>query len=541
MAHDDVPRPSSTTSSEAHAQQLYDSLEKYNQARRKRKRPSVILTALIALFISSAGGITLAIVLMVKVAEIEAACFARDFILFAGLLSLLYICLHICAARRDYKRIGPRPPQMYGQYLHASAVLVARLGIVTWVMALGATVVVIALDTPLAGISAKIPFFNLLLCMGAIPSFLLISVTIERKSKPFATTSISRASFLTCRVSQFADDLSADSSVSRRSSLRRKQSHTGSILTLPTDELFMLGTQWQDEKPTGASQQQDCEMNEKRASLHTENMHQIPSQANGTPSTPAQLTTQTPDSTPGHTVPQPTYCPGGWRAEWNSVAQEVGVPQLSSKSTDESSSSETSSPPQPSPPQQPSPPNRKSQETPAAAPSAAPPRSSSLPQKSQLPPTPNQSIPTTTSTQKQRYSQNFSTASWRWSGSVAPSNLSTVRYASEPEIAVQQSIRVVRNPAYRPRAVSAGTNEGIKGAAATERPIVSRPDAALLRDKQPVQKPETEKSSVPKRTPSNFSRPLQKDEAAEEKADNKVADAEGDMKIPGAFVEDGNT
>ncbi|KAI0433033.1 hypothetical protein F5Y09DRAFT_108486 [Xylaria sp. FL1042] len=536
MARDNVSRPSSTTSSEAHAQLLYDSLEKYNRSRRRRKRPSVILAALIVLFFSSAGGITLAVVLMVKVAEIEAACFARDFILFAGLLSLLYIFLHICGARRDYRRIGPRPPQMYGQYLHASAVLVARLGIVTWIMALGATAVLTALATPLEGVSAKVPFLNLLLCTGAIPSFLLISVTIERKSKPFATTSISRASFLTCRVSQFADDLSAESSVSRRSSLQRKQSHTGSVMTLPTEDMFKYRTQQRDEKHRSAIQQQQSEMSEKGASLPKEEARQVPPNVNVTPLTPAQPTSQISDSTPGHAVPQPTYCPGGWRAEWNSVAQEVGVPQINSNSTDESSSSSESSSP---------PPNRRSQDTPVATPSATLPSSSSSSsssssQKSQLPTTPSQRTPTNASTQQQRYSQHFSTASWRWSSSVAPSNLSTVRYASQPEIAVQQSIRVVRNPAYRPRASSAGTNEGIKGAG-TERQIVSMPDVALLRDTQGAKKTETAASSIPKRTPSNFSRPLQKEGDGEDQVHSEVKDSEGSVKIPGAFVEDGNT
>ena len=105
---------------------------------------------------------------MAKVKEIEAACFARDFILFAGILSQLYICLHICGARRDYKREGLGPPQMYGQYLHASAMLVARLGIVTWIAALAATAIMIARSIPLAGFAGKVPFLDLLLCVGAM-------------------------------------------------------------------------------------------------------------------------------------------------------------------------------------------------------------------------------------------------------------------------------------------------------------------------------------------------------------------------------------
>ncbi|KAI1312947.1 hypothetical protein F5Y03DRAFT_381610 [Xylaria venustula] len=510
---------SSTTSSEAHARLLYDSLEKYEESRRKNKRASFILAALISLLMSSVGGIALAIVLMVRVVAVEAICFSRDFMLFAGIMSLLYISLHIFAARKDYRRDGHGPPQLYGQYLHGSAVLVARLGIVTWIGTLGATVVMIARGVPLEGFSARVPFLNLLLCVGAIPSFLIISVTIERNSKPFATTSISSASFLTCRVSQFADDVSADMSVSRRSSLQRKQSHAASVLTLKTEEMFSLGAQQPNEKFTCAPKPQRLSAGEKRASLPAE----LPKES---PSTPVEPTPQTSDSTTAQAVPQPTYCPGGWRTEWNNVAQEVGVPQITTNSTVGSCSSETSSPPPQVPPK-----------IAAAAAPSTPVASSS--QKSQLPATPANNTNTTTKTTtpnptpttntntptQQRYSYRHSITSARLSGSLAPSNLSTVRYASEPEIAVQQSIRVVRNPAYRPRAGSVGTNE-CKG--------IEKPDVALLRDVQG-------KISVPKRTPSNYSRPLQKSGTKEDSKVHSEAGSGGDVKIPGAFVEDGNT
>ncbi|KAI1421355.1 hypothetical protein F5Y12DRAFT_34666 [Xylaria sp. FL1777] len=517
MARGHESRPSSTTSSEAYARLLYNSLEKYNEAQRKRKRPSVILAALVFLFLSSAGGIALAIVLMAKVTEIEAACISRDFILFAGIMSLLYICLHIYGARRDYKRGGPRPPQMYGQYLHASAVLVARLGIVTWIAALVATVIMVARAIPLEGFSAKVPFLDLLLCVGAIPSFLIISVTIERNPKPFATASISNASFLTCRVSQFADDLAADSSVSRQSSLQRRQSRTetGSVLTVQTEEMLGLGAQPRGEKHTRALKQQESVLEEKRANLPTEETHQILPNVTGQPTPP------TSESTPTQAVPQPTYCPGGWRSEWNSVAQEVGVSRIAENSTDESSSSNTSSSQ-----------HQRLQDTSTAP---APTGLSSSSQKSQLPVAPSNNTTANVPAQQHRYSQHRSTASLRLSGSSAPSNLSTVRYASEPEIAVQQSIRVVRNPAYRPRAGSVGTNE-CKG---VERPVITRPDVALLRNAQRAQKADTE-NSVPKRTPSNFSRPLQKPGSDQDKVDSD-SDSGGNVKIPGAFVEDENT
>lgn len=151
-----------------HAELLYHSLEQYNREQRRRRRPAIVLGALICLFISSAGGIALAIILMLQPVEIQAACIARDLIMFAGVMALLYIGLHIRAARKDYKRRGPGPPQIYGEYLHASALLIARLAIAVWIAGLIATAIMIARAGPFKGFAGKIPFLNLLVCIGAM-------------------------------------------------------------------------------------------------------------------------------------------------------------------------------------------------------------------------------------------------------------------------------------------------------------------------------------------------------------------------------------
>lgn len=158
-------RSTPVSPSDEHAQLLYESLEQYNEEQKKSRRPSVIFCALLVLFLSSAGGIALAVVLMAKGVEIGAASLSRDIILFAGIMSLLYICLHIRGARKEYKKERPGPPQSHGNYLHASAVLVARLSIITWVAALIATAVIIARTTHFEGFSGKVPFLNLLICI----------------------------------------------------------------------------------------------------------------------------------------------------------------------------------------------------------------------------------------------------------------------------------------------------------------------------------------------------------------------------------------
>ncbi|KAJ8123895.1 hypothetical protein O1611_g9485 [Lasiodiplodia mahajangana] len=312
MAHDNESRSAPTSSSEAHAQLLYESLEQYNEGRRRR-RPSVILGALIVLFLSSAGGIILAIVLMAKVVATEAVCLSRDLLLFAGIMSLLYICLHIRGARKNYKREGPGPPQIYGNYLHASALLVARLGIVVWITALVATAIMIARAIPLEGFLSKVPILNLLICIGAIPAFLIISVTIERNSTPFATAAISSPSLLAHRAVEYTDDIATDMSVSRRSSLKRKTSQKGSVLTLATEEIWA------------------ARYNEKREIL-TEKVAPILPKVNLIPSSPIPPIPKELEPTHAQAIPQPAYFPGGWRAEWNNGTAEVAPSHRSSGS-----------------------------------------------------------------------------------------------------------------------------------------------------------------------------------------------------------------
>ncbi|KAI0108574.1 hypothetical protein GGR51DRAFT_570346 [Nemania sp. FL0031] len=484
MAYDNESRSGSTSSSEAHAQLLYESLEQYNQGR-KRRRPSVILGALIVLFLSSACGIILAIVLMAKVAATEAVCLSRDLLLFAGVMSLLYICLHIRGARKNYKRVGPGPPQIYGNYLHASALLVARLGIVVWITALVATAIMIARAIPLEGFLGKVPILNLLICIGALPAFLIISVTIERNTTPFATAALSSPSLLAHRVIEYTDDISSDMSVSRQSSLKRKGSKRGSVVTLATEEIWA------------------AKYNEK-TELRTEKIPPILPKVNLIPSSPIPPVPKELAPTQSQAVPQPVYFPGGWRAEWNNVAEEVGVPCITEDSIVRPSSV------------RPPPSSIEPESTPvgtAISPSSSPPtpKQSTTPKKSTSP---------KTSKQNHRSSLRPPAPSTSIASSAARSNLSTVRYAAQPEIAVRQPITVVRNPAYQPPSCKDEKEEGV------EQPPISKPDpVALLRNAQRAQKAGMGTGTGtgtgaqgPKRKPSNFSRPTQSMRARSERS-----------------------
>ncbi|OTA94587.1 hypothetical protein M434DRAFT_256191 [Hypoxylon sp. CO27-5] len=167
MARKNIDEEKASSVDNNHAQLLYHSLEQYNKEQKRRRRPSILLAALVSLFLSSVGGLALAIVLLLQPVEIQSACIARDLTLFASSIALVYVCLHVRGARKDYRRRGPGPPQIYGDYLHASALMIARLGIAVWVAALVATAVMIARAVPANGFARIAPYLDLVICIGA--------------------------------------------------------------------------------------------------------------------------------------------------------------------------------------------------------------------------------------------------------------------------------------------------------------------------------------------------------------------------------------
>ncbi|KAI0865848.1 hypothetical protein F4860DRAFT_526229 [Xylaria cubensis] len=456
MAREKRSRCASPSPSESHAQLLYHSLDQYNRENKGRRWSSITLAALFVLFLSSASGIALAIALMVKVADIGAASLPRDVILFAATISMLYICLHVRGALKDYKREGTGPPQLYGQYLHASALLVARLSIFCWAAALISTAIMIARALPVEGFLVKLPYLDLLICIGAI---------------------------------EYGDDIVSDMSVSRRTSLQHKKSKksdAGSILTVPTEEIFHLGDAARYEEAMNKHKQPKSAVDDM-----PEGVEDLPTQEGddalpiSNPIVPSDTppTLKVPDPTPDPAVPEPVYCPGGWRTEWNNTAQEVGVtglPRVTEGSVDGSARSSPSH----------------LQHTPEVI---SPPSATPSSQGVQSPTPSNASVSTvSTSRSWRRSSQRPVTASTSIASSAARSNLSTVRYAAEPEIAVRQAIRVVPNPAYQPPEER-------------QKPLGGRPEpVTLLRNAQRAQKTGPEVTGETMRKPSNFSRPMQK-------------------------------
>ncbi|KAI1206926.1 uncharacterized protein F4807DRAFT_218499 [Annulohypoxylon truncatum] len=480
------------TVDEQHAQLLYHSLEQYNTEQKRTRRPSILLASLIFLFISSVAGLSLAVVLLLQPAEVQTACIARDLILFAASIGLVYVCIHIRGARKDYRRRGNLPPQIYGDYLHASALLIARFGIAVWVAALVATAVMIAKAAPSNGLAKMTPYLDLVICLGALPPFIAISATIESNPTPFATTGVSSKSFLSCQSSEVSDDLSADLSVSRRASLQRQESTSSSILTVPTAEIFKIGSSKPPKTPDPLmirtkdlpNDRMELMANSPLGATYDISTAAVPSRGIPFLQKPAPSLSKSP--------PQPVYNPGGWRSEWNNIAEQINIQKIPTTTETPLHSSNA---------------ERRS----AYISSSNYTASSSGSRSSSAPPKVHRASPST------------SIAS-----SAQRSRLSTVRYAAEPEIAVRQPIRVIKNPNYSPPSVADADDEGEGERGEEARLITVRPPEPVAVPRGSRQVYDVTAPPTLKRKPSNFSRPLQPSRGSE--ADSAIG-----MKISGVL------
>ncbi|KAI0143687.1 hypothetical protein GGR57DRAFT_342240 [Xylariaceae sp. FL1272] len=491
--------PTSTTPS----QTLNATIAQHAAELKQRRRPRIILGSLITLFLASSGGISLAIVLLVNPVEVQAACLSRDLILFASIFAMLYICLHIRGARKDYTRVAPGPPQLYGQYLHATALIVSRLAIGVWISALVSTAVMISKAIPFKGFPGKLSFLYLLVCIGAIPSFIIIAATIEMNPKPFATASVSRPSFLTCRISDFAEDLAADMSISRRASLQRKhsdQSIPGSVLSVPTEEIFRLGAA-KIEELLGAKQAKKLAETKTELAAHT--VHPVP----GAFPTEPIVVPPPPKVPDAMHRPKPVYSPGSWRTEWNNVAQEVGVPPIPLTSSTGSSSTASAST-QTAPPSSSS--IYSSQYTPSTSASIPYSKAYRPSQAFYSPPSSILSQPPSQPPIPPPHSRKPATASTSIASTAARSHLSIVRYASEPEVAVSQPMTVVPNPAHV-AFYHNGQSVNVSGSVdqnGSDVGSVKRPDpVAVLRGAQEAQRraaEELKEKDRMRKVPGNF-------------------------------------
>lgn len=135
-------------------------------------------------------------------------------------MGFLYICLHLQAARKGDPINRARPS--FQHPLHSSAIVVARIDMISWVVSLLAVSVAVSKNP------APISRVNLVACAFVTPALTFILCVVEKATRPFdlpyLTPPTSRpSSLVTCRVSGLianimSTEVTSEDSISRRAS-----------------------------------------------------------------------------------------------------------------------------------------------------------------------------------------------------------------------------------------------------------------------------------------------------------------------------------
>ncbi|KAK8116574.1 uncharacterized protein PG998_004855 [Apiospora kogelbergensis] len=336
-------------------QSLNASLEAFSQQkkskRRRRKRPFLMLVAVLLLFLVSGGGVALAILLFLNPSQAEHIGLARDLVLVASAMSLLYTAIHVRGAFTNYINDAPHIPPHFRGGVHARQRPYCGA---TWDSNLdcsrrGDGPAHIQVGTPL-GIS-----------------FIALAGTINKNPTPFALAGISSSWLLTYQDSNvFVDEDNDDAfvSISRRASMQRaalsekrttpplapspppalarsttEGSQTSRRMTLTEEALAKAETQGRrGPKPNNLNISRVADEDDAK----TELMANSPVRPNYY-ITPPPLRNSVPPVPPlpaklkakakGKKSQRHTLAPsrnggdsgGGWRDDWNSLADQTGV------------------------------------------------------------------------------------------------------------------------------------------------------------------------------------------------------------------------
>lgn len=155
---------------------LYNSLEDLKQQRKNGKQPTVVLGSLCALFLLSAGGIALAVLMNLNPLQVQGVSAERNLIICAASTTIFYVGLHVGGAARNYTRTRNGPPQLFRNYLHMGALVLARISILIWVAALVATVFILPGSLAFVHLlSGKLPLLNALVCTAVMYGIIVYS------------------------------------------------------------------------------------------------------------------------------------------------------------------------------------------------------------------------------------------------------------------------------------------------------------------------------------------------------------------------------
>jgi hypothetical protein len=122
-------------------------------AKRKSRRPLINLYILLILLGSCGSGVPLGLASMhiQNPLDTPGASLTRVLLLASSCGGLLYSLIHIIGALRRYRRTRNGPPQLFRNYLHTAAIIVARLGVFSWLITLITTLIVVVRSSPLGG------------------------------------------------------------------------------------------------------------------------------------------------------------------------------------------------------------------------------------------------------------------------------------------------------------------------------------------------------------------------------------------------------
>ncbi|KAK3937762.1 hypothetical protein QBC46DRAFT_356413 [Diplogelasinospora grovesii] len=235
-SNDRIGSPTSAASADGRAK----------ERRKFRVYASISLLFVIILFLSSGTGIALSVIVIVFKPPSPGGNLSlpsRTLLFAASCMSLLYVLFHVLAARKPYHK-GHGPPQSYGQYVVALALLLARLGIPIWIASVVlAAIIAAGLGLNVArGLVGNIPWLNLLVSVSALLSSAALIAVIETSSRPFAILGISKMSFIDGRRSSSSSTASEDAGqqhLSRQASIEKsREERLSRRSTLTSKSLF---------------------------------------------------------------------------------------------------------------------------------------------------------------------------------------------------------------------------------------------------------------------------------------------------------------
>ncbi|WDK12944.1 s-adenosylmethionine decarboxylase proenzyme protein [Colletotrichum graminicola] len=166
------------------------------------------IVAMFLMILASGGGLCLSALQFRPSKTGERDCLSQSFILFASMISPLYVVLHILVSFRNYQ-VAKR--QSLQSPLVSWAVIVARLGLLLWIPASILSSIAMARHS---GFVTQSPVTELNLTVSAvgISATFVIILILELASHPFQLPCFRRRNTITCLVSAFEKDLKDEES-----------------------------------------------------------------------------------------------------------------------------------------------------------------------------------------------------------------------------------------------------------------------------------------------------------------------------------------